>query len=85
MVNMRLKSNKLQQFKTPALSRKRAREASGRKDRFLKSVIEGTKHVIYVAWTVPAVRSYTATLLVRFGLPTSLVALGIAVGEKLVL
>lgn len=49
----------------------------------LKSIAIGALHVVKVAWTVPAVRSQVATLLVRFGLPSALVAIGVAVGEAL--
>lgn len=47
------------------------------------SILKGAAHVIKVAWTVPAVQSTVATLLIRFGLPGTLVAIGMAVGEKL--
>lgn len=49
----------------------------------LQSLVKGAKHVICVAWTVPAVQSTVATLLIRYGIPGSLVAIGMAVGEKL--
>lgn len=50
---------------------------------FLKDVGHGLLHVAKVAWQVPATRSLVGTLLIRFGLPGSLVAIGLAVGEKL--
>ena len=53
------------------------------KPSFLKSLGKGAAHVVKVAWTVPAVQSTITTLLIRFGLPGTLVAIGMAVGEKL--
>lgn len=50
---------------------------------FLKDAAKGLAHVAKVIWQVPAARGALATLLVRFGLPGSLVAIGMAVGEKL--
>lgn len=45
--------------------------------------VDGIVHVAKVAWTVPAARSALVTVLIRFGLPSSLVAIGVAVGEAL--
>jgi hypothetical protein len=53
------------------------------KQSLFKSIAKGAWHVAVVAWTVPAVRSVVATNLIRFGLPGTLVALGVAIGEKL--
>jgi len=50
---------------------------------FLKDVGKGLWNVVKVAWTVPAARGAVATILVRAGLPSALVAIGIAVGDKL--
>jgi hypothetical protein len=50
---------------------------------FLKDAAKGLAHVAKVVWQVPAARGALATLLVRFGLPGTLVAIGMAVGEKL--
>lgn len=51
---------------------------------FLKDVAKGLLHVVKVAWTVPAAHGFLATLLVRAGIPATLVSIGVAVGEKLV-
>lgn len=53
------------------------------KQSFLKSVAHGAWYVVKVAWTVPAVQSLLVTRLVRIGLPSTLVAIGVAIGEKL--
>lgn len=53
------------------------------KQSLFKSITKGAWHVAVVAWTVPAVRSIVATNLIRFGLPGTLVAIGVAIGEKL--
>lgn len=53
------------------------------KQSFVKSVAHGAWHVVKVAWTVPAVQSLLVTRLVRIGLPSTLVAIGVAIGEKL--
>lgn len=53
------------------------------KQPLFKSLAKGAWHVVTVAWTVPAVRSVLATQLIRFGLPGTLVAIGIAIGDKL--
>lgn len=53
------------------------------KQSLFKSIALGAWHVLTVAWTVPAVRSVVATRLVRYGLPGTLVAIGIAIGDKL--
>lgn len=58
-------------------------ETNKSKPSLLTSISKGALHVIKVAWTVPAVQSTIATLLIRFGLPGTLVAIGMAVGEKL--
>jgi hypothetical protein len=50
---------------------------------FLKDIGRGLLHVTKVAWQVPATRSLIGTMLIRFGLPGTLVAIGLAVGEKL--
>lgn len=92
-------SEKLQIVASDLMSRVSALEASGGKiavatvlpvlgdpqpdPPFFKALLKGAKHVLAVAWTVPAVRSQLVTMLVRFGLPSSLVAIGVAVGEKL--
>lgn len=57
--------------------------ASTPKRSFLKDVGKGLWNVVKVAWTVPAARGAVATILVRAGLPSALVAIGIAVGDKL--
>ena len=53
------------------------------KHSFLKDVAHGLGNVAKVIWRVPAARGYIATLLVRFGIPGALVAVGMAVGEQL--
>lgn len=50
---------------------------------FVKDVTHGALNVAKVLWQVPAARGLVATLLVRFGLPGTLVAIGMAVGDKL--
>jgi hypothetical protein len=50
---------------------------------FIKDVAHGALNVAKVIWQVPAARGLIATLLVRIGLPGTLVAIGMAVGEKL--
>jgi hypothetical protein len=50
---------------------------------FPKDVAAGLKHVAKVIWQVPEARGFIATLLVRFGVPASIAAIGMAVGEKL--
>lgn len=50
---------------------------------FLKDAAKGLQHVAKVIWQVPEARGFVATLLVRFGLPGTLVAIGMAVGDKL--
>lgn len=50
---------------------------------FLKDAAKGLTHVAKVAWQVPEARGFLTTLLVRFGLPGTLVAIGMAVGDKL--
>lgn len=50
---------------------------------FLKDAAKGLAHVAKVAWQVPEARGVITTLLVRFGLPGTLVAIGMAVGDKL--
>lgn len=49
----------------------------------LKDALAGLMHVGKVAWQVPEARGFIATLLVRFGVPASIAAIGMAVGEKL--
>lgn len=53
------------------------------KQPFLKALAHGTWHVVKVAWTVPAVQSLLVTRLIGIGLPSTLVAIGVAIGEKL--
>ncbi|MCI1143230.1 hypothetical protein MOP88_14415 [Sphingomonas sp. WKB10] len=50
---------------------------------FFKDAAKGLAHVAKVAWQVPETRGFLTTLLVRFGLPGTLVAIGMAVGDKL--
>lgn len=54
-----------------------------KKSTFLKDLGRGLKQVACVAWTVPAARGLVTTLLIRFGVPSTLVAIGVAVGDKL--
>lgn len=62
---------------------KTAAKAADEKDGLLRALWQGVKHVIIVAWTVPAARNWLATQLIRFGAPSALVAVGMAIGEKL--
>lgn len=50
---------------------------------FLKDLKNGLVHALKVVWQVPEARGMIATLLVRFGVPASIAAIGMAVGEKL--
>lgn len=61
----------------------RGPEVVAEKRSFLKDAAKGLQHVAKVIWQVPEARGIIATLLVRFGLPGTLVAIGMAVGDKL--
>lgn len=50
---------------------------------FLKDVAKGFVHVLKTAWKVPAAQGAIATLLIRIGIPSTLVTIGMAVGESL--
>ena len=50
---------------------------------FLRDLAKGAAHVVKTIWTVPAAQGLIATLLIRAGVPATLVTIGIAVGEKL--
>ena len=50
---------------------------------FVKDLLKGFVHVLKTAWKVPAAQSALATLLIRIGIPSTLVTIGIAVGESL--
>ncbi len=50
---------------------------------FFKDFAKGAAHYAKVVWQVPAAQSVIATLLIRWGVPSTLVAIGMAVGEKL--
>jgi hypothetical protein len=50
---------------------------------FLKDIAKGFVHVVKTIWTVPAAQGFIATLLIRAGVPATLVTIGIAVGDKL--
>ena len=58
-------------------------EVQQEKDTFLEAAWRGLREVLVVAWTVPAARNWLATQLLRLGLPSTLIAIGVAIGDKL--